>query len=370
MSQPQFPNIDPPIGRDDAVNQILSSIAMEELGLSHILNTEGEKLQYILGTLPGQPGPGATVEDVLNANESIRSLLDAAAQTQVFLKSKMQSALEASELQGATGPTGPTGSTGAAGGPTGPTGATGATGLAGATGPTGAIGPAGATGSTGPTGATGPAGNTGATGSTGVTGATGPVGATGATGATGAVGATGGIGPTGPTGITGPAGPTGATGITGATGATGAAGATGATGATGVNVTASSSFAANTSGTALSVIVAGVAVPLPDSQILPGDITVDGSNTIFTVVTPGRYRIGYHVNTTATLIAGTRLIINSSANVASTITPVVSLSSYSAEIILDLTANSTVTLQIFGILATATLLTGAAGASLMITRLS
>ena len=52
MSLPSFPVVNPPIEREDAVNQILSSIAMEELGLSHILNAEGEKLQYILGTLP------------------------------------------------------------------------------------------------------------------------------------------------------------------------------------------------------------------------------------------------------------------------------------------------------------------------------
>ena len=44
---------------------------MEELGLSHILNAEGEKLQYILGTLPGLSGPPATVSDVLAANESV-----------------------------------------------------------------------------------------------------------------------------------------------------------------------------------------------------------------------------------------------------------------------------------------------------------
>ena len=48
MSLPSFPVVNPPIEREDAVNQILSSIAMEELGLSHILNAEGEKLQYIL----------------------------------------------------------------------------------------------------------------------------------------------------------------------------------------------------------------------------------------------------------------------------------------------------------------------------------
>ena len=115
MSLPSFPNIDPPIQRENAVNQILSSIAMEELGLSHILNAEGEKLQYILGTLPGLSGPAATVEDVLSANESVRNLLKTAVQNQLFLKSKMQGALEASPMQGPAGPTGPAGPAGAAG---------------------------------------------------------------------------------------------------------------------------------------------------------------------------------------------------------------------------------------------------------------
>ena len=117
MSLPSFPNIDPPIQRENAVNQILSSIAMEELGLSNILNAEGEKLQYILGTLPGLSGPAATVEDVLSANESVRDLLKTAVQNQLFLKSKMQGALEASPMQGPAGPTGPAGPAGAAGGP-------------------------------------------------------------------------------------------------------------------------------------------------------------------------------------------------------------------------------------------------------------
>ncbi len=162
MSLPSFPNIDPPIQRENAVNQILSSIAMEELGLSNILNTEGEKLQYILGTLPGLSGPAATVEDVLSANESVRDLLNTAVQNQLFLKSKMQEALEASPLRGPAGPNGPAGPAGAAGaaGAAGPTGAAGATG---ATGATGAGGPAGANlfGPDGPTGPTGPAGPAG-----------------------------------------------------------------------------------------------------------------------------------------------------------------------------------------------------------------
>ena len=264
MSLPSFPVVDPPIQRDDAVNQILSSIAMEELGLSHILNAEGEKLQYILGTLPGLSGPAATVSDVLAANESVRGLLETAVQNQLFLKAKMQGALDASPMQGATGPTGPTG-------------------------------------------------------------------------------------PTGATGVTGPTGPTGPTGV---------------------NVTATSAFAANTSGSVLTVILAGTLVPLPDSQLLSPDITVNGASTVFTVNTSGRYQLSYDINTTVALASGTRLLINGVANTASTVAPLVSLSHFSNEILLDLTAGDTVSLQMFGIASVATLLPGSAGASLTMVRLS
>lgn len=120
----------------------------------------------------------------------------------------------------------------------------------------------------------------------------------------------------------------------------------------------------------LAVVLGGVLVPLPDSQVLPADITVNAANTVFTVNTAGRYRLSYEVNTTAALASGTTLLINGTANTASTIAPLVSLSHFSNEVMLDLAAGTTVSLQMFGIVSAATLLPGSAGASLMITRLS
>ena len=81
--------------REEALTMIIASIAMEELALSHILNAEGEKLQYILGTLPGTK-PCACPQDVLAVNKSVTSLLDVVAQNQMLLKGKLEKVLEAS----------------------------------------------------------------------------------------------------------------------------------------------------------------------------------------------------------------------------------------------------------------------------------
>ncbi|MGL5411376.1 hypothetical protein [Cetobacterium sp.] len=50
MSLPNIPNINPDIDleMEDSIKLLLNSIAMEEIGLSHILNAEGEKLQCII----------------------------------------------------------------------------------------------------------------------------------------------------------------------------------------------------------------------------------------------------------------------------------------------------------------------------------
>ena len=315
MSLPSFPVTDPPIQRDDAVNQILSSIAMEELGLSHILNAEGEKLQYILGTLPGLSGPAATVEDVLSANESVRNLLKTAVQNQLFLKSKMQGALEASPMQGPAGPNGPAG----------PAGAAGATGAAGAAGPTGATGAAGATGATGPAGPTGP---------TGPTGATGPAGPAGPDL----------IGADGPTGRTGPAGPTGP-------------------------IIIDFAYAVNNGAAA---IPANGLVPLPNDQVKGKGITISPDNTKFTVKAGGVYQVGYILNTDKALTAGARLLVNGAPREVSAAGGIATLplSRLSNEVLLRLDDNDEISLQIFNNPLGTVLLPAPVGASLRIVRLS
>ncbi|WP_310605333.1 BclA C-terminal domain-containing protein [Anaerosporobacter sp.] len=144
MSLPSFPSITPPITREDSINQLISSIASEELGLSHVLNAEGEKLQYVLGTLPGLPNGPATYQEVLDANESVKDLLNSSMELTYLLKNKLSLVMNAPIALGPTGATGLAGADGSFTGATGPTGPSGIEGPAGAPGATGISGPTGA----------------------------------------------------------------------------------------------------------------------------------------------------------------------------------------------------------------------------------
>ena len=326
MSLPTFPQIDPPLSREGSLNEIISSIAAEELSLSHILNAEGEKLQYVLGTLPGLED-AAAFEEVMKVNRSVQDTLSDVMEQQALLTAKLTAAMTAPVLPGPAGPAGPVGPTGPAAGPAGPAG---------------------------PTGPTGPEGPQGMTGDRGAPGASGEMGPTG---------------PTGPTGPEGAAGPAGATGATGPAGAAGAVGSAGPTGATSPGLTAA--FAANTQGSIISVALGGTPIALPNAQVLPPNITANSGNTVFTVAEAGTYQISYHVNTTLALLMGTRLVINNANNAASTIAPGVATSRFENQITVDLPANSIISLQMYPLTlaGAAVLVGGGAGASLTIIRL-
>ncbi|WP_406621748.1 BclA C-terminal domain-containing protein [Bacillus atrophaeus] len=356
MSQPNFPNITPVVtlSRDDTINLLLSSVAMEELGMAHILNAEGKKIQYTLGTLPGLTGPPSTLDDVLNMSASVRDTLDSLMKQELLLGSKLDSIANIPTLAGPTGVTGPAGAIG-------PTGVTGA-GLQGIVVFDPLVAPTYTVGqvvlynrSSYVVNTASPAGFPDASADYTLLASAGPTGITGVTG---------------PAGFTGATGVTGATGITGPTGFTGAAGVTGPTGITGTGLTATSGFASNTTGGLIYVVASGTTIPLPSDQNLSADITVNGANTVFTVGPAGRYYISYQINLTAGLLVSSRILINGSAFTSSIISPAVPLSNFNNSFITTLAAGSTIQLQLFGLLGAAALLGGSAGAALSIIRLS
>ncbi|UTY67552.1 BclA C-terminal domain-containing protein [Bacillus velezensis] len=332
MSQPNMPNITPVVtlSRDDTINLLLSSIAMEELGMAHILNAEGEKIQYALGTIPGLTGPPSSLADILNLNESVRDTLDSLMKQELLLGSKLDSISNIPTLAGPTGATGPTGVTGA--------------GLQGIVAFNPLIAPTYTTGQV-----------VLYNGSSYVANVNSPSG-TPETSADYTLLAA--------------AGSTGATGSTGPTGVTGATGITGPPGSTGTSLTATSGYASNTGGGVVAVIVGGTDISLPNEQNLSADITANAANTVFTVAPAGRYYISYHINLTAGLLVSSRILINGTPAASSIIAPVASLASFNNSFIVTLTAGSTIQLQLFGLFGAATLLRGSAGAALNIIRLS
>ena len=95
MSQANIPNITPTItiDRDDVINLLLASIALEELGLAHIINAEAEKIQYVIGTLPGLT-PAATLTQILAVNESVQDMLDLVIKKELLLESKLKEVIK------------------------------------------------------------------------------------------------------------------------------------------------------------------------------------------------------------------------------------------------------------------------------------
>ena len=220
MSLPTFPQIDPPLTREGSLNEIISSIAAEELSLSHILNAEGEKLQYVLGTLPGL-GEAAAFEEVMDVNRSVQDTLSDVMEQQALLTAKLSAAMKAPILPG----------------------------------------------------------------------------------------------PAGPTGATGP-------GLTAA-------------------------FAANTQGPDINVpAYSGVAIPLPDAQVMSADITANPENTVFQVNKKGVYLLSYRVNLTKPAQVGTKLLISGTARYTTMVIPAVPTASFENQYTHLMNAGETLQLQL------------------------
>lgn len=81
------------ISREQAITDIIESIALMETSLSHILNAEGEKIQAVVGTLvPPNPDVIATTPtDLININSSVQKMVNTIAMLEFLLQNKLSS---------------------------------------------------------------------------------------------------------------------------------------------------------------------------------------------------------------------------------------------------------------------------------------
>ncbi|SFI75980.1 hypothetical protein SAMN04488574_104188 [Bacillus sp. 71mf] len=110
MSFPNIPNITPTISVTTAqtIPLLLSSIALEELALAHIVNAEAEKIQFVLGTLP--PGrttlspPVVTISNLLAIDSSVQRTLRDVIKKEMLLEFKFENVLDLLETISPTPP--------------------------------------------------------------------------------------------------------------------------------------------------------------------------------------------------------------------------------------------------------------------------
>lgn len=69
--------------REQAITDIIQSVALEETALSHILNAEGEKIQKVVAMAD------ATPEQLLAVNKSVESMVIAISRLEMILQSKL-----------------------------------------------------------------------------------------------------------------------------------------------------------------------------------------------------------------------------------------------------------------------------------------
>jgi hypothetical protein len=92
MSFPNIPNIVPSISltRTQATDLLLISMAFEELGLAHVINAEGEKIQSVLGTLPGLTATMPSVSVLEAIDTSVSSVLQGRIKKEMLLGFKLE----------------------------------------------------------------------------------------------------------------------------------------------------------------------------------------------------------------------------------------------------------------------------------------
>ncbi|MEG2044381.1 MAG: hypothetical protein RR088_00180 [Clostridia bacterium] len=68
--------------KTQAITDIITSVALEQTALSHILNAEGEKIQKIVAN-------ATTAEQMLAVNKSVQEMVTAITKLEMILESKL-----------------------------------------------------------------------------------------------------------------------------------------------------------------------------------------------------------------------------------------------------------------------------------------
>ena len=67
-----------------AITDLLESIALQEAGLAHIINAEGEKIQAAIGI------GGVSIADLININQSVSDTLTKVIKLEMVLEFKLE----------------------------------------------------------------------------------------------------------------------------------------------------------------------------------------------------------------------------------------------------------------------------------------
>lgn len=70
--------------REQAITDVIESIALQETALSHILNAEGEKMQAFIAIEDISP------ENLLELNKSVISLVNTVSRLELLLQAKLE----------------------------------------------------------------------------------------------------------------------------------------------------------------------------------------------------------------------------------------------------------------------------------------
>lgn len=94
MGMPNIPDIKPKIEItfEETIKLLLSSIALEELSLAHIMNAEAEKIQEIVKCPSGNK-----LEDLLSIDKSVERVLRDVIKKEMLLEFKFENILELME---------------------------------------------------------------------------------------------------------------------------------------------------------------------------------------------------------------------------------------------------------------------------------